>query len=577
MKKLISNRLKIISSLVISSLLSTGCGSSGDSSSNETTTSLPTTEIATQVFKNGQVYTVNDQQEWADAVAIKDNKIIFVGSNADVEKYVNPTTTVTDLSGKMMMPGFHDVHMHPIESASENTQFNLNVDEANPENFISEIKAASQENPGSGWLIGYGHSIFTLLEATRSPLEIIDEAVSDRPVIIMEQTSHSMWVNSAALALAGFTKDTPHPTGGRILRDEVTGELNGILIDNAGNIVIDIALAPTTESLDNDYYGLVEFTLPELAKYGITSISDARSFWQRDDHKTWLRAEKNDVLTARVAVGLWAYPSANDAEQLADLKALYTNDADSLLKFNQIKLYSDGIIVNATAAMIAPYNIDLMAIPENKGLNYFTQERIEKYIAALEPTGFDFHMHAIGDRGVREGLNAVENAGSDQGRHRLTHLEVIDPADLPRFAELNVTADAQVAGDFANPDHWHENDELIGSVRSDNAIPIKSLDSAGARITLSSDWNVSSFNPFIGLQNAITRAPQELSLAKAIKAYTLNGAYVMRQEDKVGSIEVGKLADFVVLEQNLFTIAQDKINQTKIMMTVFNGEIIYQK
>ena len=479
---------------MLSSLLLGGCGSSNTDNTTTppktTEPTTPTTDIATQIFKNGKVYMVNDQQEWADAVAIKDNKIIFVGSNDDVQAYVDSSTKVTDLSGKMLMPGFHDVHMHPIESASENTQFAISVEETNPENFIQSIKSASQANPGTGWLIGYGHSIFTLLESARSPLAIIDEAVSDRPVIIMEQTSHSMWVNSAALALAGFTKDTPHPTGGRILRDENTGELNGILIDNAGNIVMDIAMAPTTQSLKNDYDGLIEYTLPELAKHGITSISDARSFWKRDDHTTWLKAQKNDALTARVSVGLWAYPTADDATQLASLKALYTNDADSLLKFNQIKLYSDGIIINATSAMLAKYNIDLIGLPENKGLNYFSQQRIEQYITALEPTGFDFHMHAIGDRGIREALNAVENSATTKGRHRITHVEIIAPADIPRFAQLNVTADAQVAGNFTNPEHWHENDELIGAVRSDNAVPIKSLDAAGARVTLSSDWNV---------------------------------------------------------------------------------------
>lgn len=558
------------------------CGSSSNSkTNNDTSTPAPpfitNAEAATHVFKNGQIYTVNEQQEWAEAVAISNNEIIFVGSNDDVESYIDSSTKIIELSGRMMMPGFHDVHIHPIESASENTDFIINESVTNPEDYIDEISAASVAKPGTDWLIGFGHSIFTLLDASRSPREILDEAAPNRPVIIMEQTSHSMWVNSAALAIAGYTKDTPHPQGGWILRDEVSGEPNGILIDNAGNIVMDIAMAPTTESLQTDYNGLVEYTLPELAKHGITSISDARSYWQRDDHTTWLKADANDVLTARVAVGLWAYPSEKDEEQLADLKALYTNNAESYLKFNQIKLYSDGIIINATSAMLSAYNIDLIGIPENKGLNYFTQARIEKYITALEPTGFDFHMHAIGDRGIREALNAVENAGSGDGRHRITHVEFIDPADIPRFSELNVTADAQVAGEFTNPEHWHENDELIGATRADNAVPIKSLDNAGARITLSSDWNVSPFNPFIGLQNAVTRAPQELTLAKAIKAYTLNGAYVMRQENKVGSIEVGKLADFVVLDRNLFDIAEDTINKTKVDMTVFDGEIIYQR
>lgn len=310
MKKFSNKISSTITILIAVNLLIVGCGSS---SSDTKTTTISTSDIATQVFKNGQVYTVNAEQEWADAVAIKDNKIIFVGSNDDVQAYVNSSTKVTDLLGKMMIPGFHNVHMHPIESASENTTFSLSVDEQNPENFIESIKKASQESPGKGWLIGYGHSIFTLLGSVRSPLTIIDEAVSDRPVIIMEQTSHSMWVNSAALALAGFTKNTPHPTGGRILLDESTGELNGILIDNAGNIVMDIAMVPTSQSVKNDYDGLIEYTLSELAKHGITSISDARSFWKRDDHKTWLKAQSNNTLTARVSVGLWAYPTANDA------------------------------------------------------------------------------------------------------------------------------------------------------------------------------------------------------------------------------------------------------------------------
>jgi len=571
MKLTLIFKTAMVTLLLSSSILILGCGSSGSG----TTPSIQPENEASQVYNNGAIYTVNDNQEWAEAIAIKENKIIFVGSNEAAKAFIGSNTVVTDLSGKMMMPGFHDVHMHPIESASTNTQFAISVEETNAENFISQIKQASQNNPGSGWLIGYGHSIFTLLDATRSPLAIIDEAVSDRPVIIMEQTSHSMWVNSAALALAGFTKDTPHPTGGRISQDVNTGELSGILIDNAGNIVMDIAMAPTTQSLKNDYDGLIEFTLPELAKSGITSITDARSFWQRDDHKTWLKAQQNDAITARVAVGLWAYPSANDNEQLASLKALYTNAQNSYLRFNQIKLYSDGILINATAAMLAAYNIDLIGLPENKGLNYFSQERIEKYITALEPTGFDFHMHAIGDRGIRESLNAIENAASAQGRHRITHLEVIDPADIPRFTLLNVTADAQVAGNFTNPEHWQENSELIGAVRAENAIPIKSLDDANARITLSSDWNVSPFNPFIGLQNAVTRAPQALTLAKAIKAYTINGAYVMRQEDKVGTIEVGKLADLIVLDRNIFEITENTINQTKIVMTIFDGNVIY--
>ena len=206
MNMFLANKKSIMTSLLIVNLLLIGCGNSNGNATNNTLepTVPKNNEVATQVFKNGKIYTVNELQEWADAVAIKDNKIIFVGSNDDVESYVDSTTKVTDLSGKMMMPGFHDVHMHPIESASENTHFAISAQVTNPENYIDEIIAASTANPGSGWLIGFGHSIFTLLEASRPPIDILDEAVPDRPVIIMDHTSHSMWVNSAALTVAGF-------------------------------------------------------------------------------------------------------------------------------------------------------------------------------------------------------------------------------------------------------------------------------------------------------------------------------------------------------------------------------------
>lgn len=528
------------------------------------------------IYKNGAIYTVNPKQPWAEALVIRDGMIEFVGSTVEASEFAVQGTQIIDLAGKMLMPGFHDVHIHPLESGSENNHFVLNTEETNPENFVSVIKKAAAEFPDDEWLIGYGHDIETLLNSKRSPIEILNEAVNDRPVIIMEQTSHSMWVNSRALTLAGFDKQTANPVGGVIMKDELSGEPNGILIDNAGNIVMDIAMAPTATRLQRDYDGLVEYTLPALAENGITSIADARAYWKRDHHKTWQKVEKNDALSARVVLGLWAYPEDDDAEQLATLKSLYSNDPNRLLRANQIKLYSDGITSNTTAAMHSPYEFDMLGLAGNKGLNYFTQARLEDYITALEPEGFDFHIHAIGERGIHESLNAIENAGSDTGRHRITHVEVLNPSDYTRFEELNVTADCQVAGEFTHPEHWGEMSDFIGEDRANNLVPLKTLQESGARVTLSSDWSVSPFNPFIGLQNAVTRAPQNLSLKEAIQAYTINSAYVMRQENIVGSIEVGKEADIVVLNQNLFEIDPQNISQTKVLQTLLSGNEVYR-
>ena len=535
----------------------------------------PTPNTSTQkMYFNGKIYTVNDAEPWAEALIIDKNKIVFVGSNFDAEQKAEKGVTKINLQGNVVLPGFHDVHMHPMEVGSTTTAFTLNESETNAENYISTIKNASTQNPNVKWLIGFGHSINTLFNAQRSPLKIIDEAVSDRPVIIMEQTSHSMWLNSKALELVGITTATPNPQGGIIMKEN--GVLQGILIDNAGDVVFQQAVAALNDS-NGEYNGMVEYVLPELAKHGITSVSDARTYWKREQHKTWKDLADDNKLTARFNLGLWAYPTENDASQIVALKNLFSNDENSLLKINQIKLYSDGITHNTTAALHSNYKEDYFQQPTNNGLNYFTESRIAKYIAELEVIGFDFHIHSIGNRGVTEALNAIQQSGTSKGRHRLTHVEMITSADMNRFKALNVTADAQVGGEFTQPEYWHDNDHLLGSDLADNQVPIKSLKEAGARITLSSDWNVSSLNPFVGIQNAVTRSPQNISLEEAIKAYTLNGAYVMRQEDKLGSLEVGKLADFVVLDNDIFTIPTTQIKQTKIVLTIFDGEEIYKK
>ncbi|WP_299105743.1 amidohydrolase [uncultured Tenacibaculum sp.] len=527
-----------------------------------------------KLYFNGKIYTVNDKQPWAEALIIHKNKIVFVGTNTEAENQLEKGAEKIDLQGKLVLPGFHDVHMHPMEVGSTTTVFELNEEEDNAENYITAIKKAARENPNLEWIIGFGHSIGTLLEAKRNPLDIIDEAVSDRPVIIMEQTSHSMWINSKGLELAGITKDSKNPQGGIIMKEK--GELLGILIDNAGDVVFQQAVAALNDA-NGEYDGMVNYVLPELAKHGITSVSDARTYWKRAQHKTWKNLAADNKLTARFNLGLWAYPTANDAAQISSLKTLFSNNENSFLRINQIKLYSDGITHNTTAALHSNYKEDYFGLATNNGLNYFSQDRIAKYIQELEAVGFDFHIHAIGNRGVSEALNAIEQSGTVKGRHRLTHVEMVDIADLNRFKKLNVTADAQVAGAFTQPHHWHENDYLLGSALANNLVPIKSLKDAGARVTLSSDWNVSSLNPFIGIQNAVTRAPQNISLADAIKSYTINGAYVMRQENKVGSLEVGKLADFVVVDKNIFDIPINQIKTAKIVKTIFNGKEIYKK
>lgn len=527
-----------------------------------------------QLYVNGQFYTVNPDEPWAEAMLVKDGVITAIGSRSDVENQATVTADVMDLDNRFVMPGIHDVHVHPLEAASDNFTFTLDTEETDPENYATDIRQALNQSDRE-WLLGWGFDLYTVLDARREPIEILDDISTSRAIVVMEQTSHSIWVNSKALELAEIDQNTEDPVGGVIMKDE-QGFPNGLLIDNVGNLVIDQVIASIADNEENDYFGLIEFALPELARNGITSVCDARTYWKRNHHMTWKRVADEGRLTARVNLGLWLYPDDDD-QQISTIRDLYEFDENSLLKINQIKVYSDGIVINTTSAMEEGFLINLFGFSDNRGLNYFSEDRLIQYIAALEPIGFDFHIHTIGNRGVREALNAIERSGTAEGRHRLTHVEYVNESDYERFAQLNVTADAQVAGDFAQPQNWAENDELVSPSLNESIIPIKSLKEAQARLTLSSDWDVSTLNPFVGMQHAVTRTPQEVSLSAAIEAYTINGAYVMRQEQKVGSLEVGKEADFVVLDQNLFDVNNDQIASTQVVQTYLKGQLIYQR
>ncbi len=537
-------------------------------------------QTADLAYFNGKIYTADASQTFASAIAIKDGKIIYVGNDEGINDFIGDNTEFSNLEGSLMMPGIHDVHIHTLEaSASSWGDCALDGDAADPESHLDVLADCQLQPNANGWLTATGYSLLTMLEATRPPVEMLDELYPEQPIVILEETSHSVWVNSVALELVGFDVNTPDPVGGHILKDPISGEPNGILLDNAGDAVLALAFKSSTAIDNSNYDGLVEFGLPTLAKNGITSMCDGRTYWKRNFHETWYAVKEDGLLTARVVMGLWAYPDDNDADLIASLKRLY-DAGDDMLRANQIKLYSDGITINATAALHEPYD-DHLGLPFDKGLNYFTGERLKTFIADLEQTGFDFHIHAIGDRGITESLDAIENARNANGdigaRHRLTHCEIVDPADIPRFTSLNVIPDVQVAGDFTQPENWEEAEFLIGKERTQDLYPIKSFYEANARLTLSSDWDVSTLNPFVGIQNAVTRVPQELpTVQAAVDAYTIKGAYVMRHEDKTGSLEVGKFADLIILDRDIFTIPKATIKNTKVLLTLLEGKEVYK-
>ncbi len=543
---------------------------------NACTTAQTVADIA---YFNGKIYTANANEEFAQAIAIKDGKIVYVGGDAGINDFIGENTEFFDLDSQVMLPGIHDVHVHALEASADSWgACVLDDNEADPENYLDVLFDCNLQVNSNGWLVASGHSLLSLLEATRSPAEMLDDIFPDQPIAILEKTSHSVWVNSKGLEKIGFTSSTPDPVGGHIVKDPYSNKPNGILLDNAGDEVLAQAFKTNASIEDGNYAGLVEYGLPQLAQNGITSMVDGRTYWKRNMQDAWYGAKEAGKLTTRVVMGLWAYPDDSDEELIANLKALY-DEGDDMLRATQVKLYSDGITINATAAMHEPYH-DHLDLPFDKGLNYFSGARLKTFIAALEKENFDFFIHAIGDRGITESLDAIEaarNANGDIGaRHRITHCEIVAPSDFPRFAALNVVPDVQVAGDFTQPANWEEAEFLIGKERTENLYPIKSLYEANARLTLSSDWDVSELNPFIGIQNAITRIPQELpTVEAAVNAYTINAAYVMRQEDKTGSLEVGKYADLIIIDRDIFSVNKDQIRNTNVLLTMLGGKEVY--
>ena len=533
------------------------------------------------ILKNGAIYTVDPAQPWAEAVAIQGDTIVFVGTDVAVDAFEGPGTEVIDLEGRMAMPGIHDPHNHLLEvfhaSWSCGLPFGLRPEDYIP--FLSQCNAV-----GGDWVIGYGYEIERMVQHLRAggrpPVEILDEAIPDHPAALIESNSHSVWANSLALAAAGFDADSDDPPGGVILRTPGTGEPNGILLDGAGEVVMDLAfeLTPTMEDLNE---AAVIRGLDRLRRQGVTSFVDGRTYWRRGYDAAYRKVEQDGGMTARVMLGLWAYPYLGDADQLATLASMYDDDPSSRVRAAQIKIYSDGEVGHTTAALLEPYV--RLKLAGQRGLTYFDAGRLRNYVTRLERVGFDFFIHAIGDRGARQALDAVEAARGRNGdlgrRHRLTHLEVLAPDDIPRFAALDVIADVQTSSDFVLPENLSFYWAFLGQTRTEERVlRLRDLHESGARVVLSSDFDVGDLSPFSGMERAIDRGDQSLpDLAAAIRAYTIDGAYLMRQEDRLGTLEAGKLADVIVLDRNLFDIPTAELSDALVTLTFVGGEEVWRR
>ncbi|MFT4628157.1 MAG: putative amidohydrolase YtcJ, partial [Myxococcota bacterium] len=498
----------------------------GTTPAGTTAAGTPTTApaVADRVLRGGRIYTVDPAQPWVEAVAIADGELVFVGTDAGAEAWVGPDTEVTELDGLMVLPGLHDVHVHLLEAFHTAASTCYTPPGVSLQRHVSTIRACAPDQVGTDWVLGYGFSIFDALYAPRVPALILDDAVPDRPAAILEETSHGAWVNTAALVALGIDRDTPDPVGGVILR-EADGRPSGLLLDAAAEMAFDLALEPNPV-LDDMNRSALRMGVRAANANGLTSVADARAYWKRGYVEAWKEVATDGDLTLRSVVGLWAYASEDDDTQLAALKAMYTDDPTGMLRFTQVKLYDDGLLQNTTAALLEPYESPF-TLAGPRGLQYFDAARLTRYATELEAVGFDLHVHAIGDRGVREALDAVEAARATNGdlgaRHRLTHVEWAHPDDVPRFAELGVVADMQMSYKWVEQEYLADQAFFVGEERArERQWPLRDLYDSGARLTLSSDYDVGSLSPFDAMARAIDRGPQSLpDLHAAIRAYTL--------------------------------------------------------
>ena len=535
-------------------------------------------QTADQIFINADIYGHRE----SDSIVTHNGKIIFIGEHSQAKAFQGQNTDVIDLENAFVLPGFIDNHNHVFEAASE-LGGNCELDsEAILEEQIPYLEACkiNADTGSRGWLMGYGFSLESTLDSDSeyTPLEIIDSVFPNRPVVIMEQTSHSMWVNSKALKIARISQQSPDPQGGAYLKDPDSGKLNGILLDNAGDQIMEMAWNSQSELFEQSYQGLM-YGLEEAAAHGITTIGDGRMYWKRGWYDVWLEAEQNQDLTARVSLRPWVYPSMAIPSQLEVFEKMYSDDKSRLLLVDQVKMYSDGIFINGTAKTLAPY-LDTYLPQSPNGLNYILPTQMKEWLSALDKIGFSAHIHAIGDGAVRESLDAIESVRQQgsQKPYTLTHVELINDEDVPRFKQLNVSADFQVGSDYVARHQHQWAEAFLGARRAKAMMNLDAILKTDANITLSSDWNVHDINPLVGIANSLIMGKTGLTdIYTAIDAYTLNAAKSLGIEDVTGSIEVGKSADFAILDKDITTLSARGIAKTQVLMTVLRGDVVYEK
>jgi predicted amidohydrolase YtcJ len=517
------------------------------------------------VLTGGPVHTVDAARSRATAVAVRDGRIAAVGHD-EVHELIGPRTEVVDLAGKLLLPGFQDAHVHPQR----------------------RIKAYADRHPDVEWITGGGWSL-EAFPGGAPTARALDAVIPDRPVFLPNRDHHGAWVNSRALERAGIDARTPDPADGRIERD-ADGNPTGMLQEGAVHLVGRLVPDPTPE----EQLRALLRAQAVLHSHGVTAWQDAivgAYANMTDPAPSYLAALDRGLLTARVVGALW-WDRERGAEQIPELVARREELNRGRFRAGTVKVMQDGIAENHTAAMLDPYLTGCGCASDNSGISFVEPDDLKKYVTELDASGFQVHFHALGDRAVREALDAVESARTANGwrdtRHHLAHLQVVHPHDIPRFRALGASANLQMLWAAHEPQMDELTLPFLGDERGARQYPFGDLLRAGTTLAAGSDWPVSSPDPIQAIHVAVNRiapgAPegtpeflpgQRLDLGAAIAAYTAGSAHVNHLDDITGTIAVGKSADLVVLDRDPFAGPPEEIAATRVLQTFVEGQRVH--